>query len=719
MSLPSGDRPLTTFLVIIQRQSPRDFLASQRRSLTPEDLPPLLARAYPHHSHEHSPPPAAVQPLVQEGRGSGPRVRINGANSHVAFVRRALDPRHSHHHHHHHNHHDNHHHHDSEHTDDVVVVEGDNDNVHIGRRSSLPDPHHHRHDQPHDRRSSENDIGRRSPDPRHGGHRHHHDHHDHHGNGHHKGHGDGAVDKVIIKGDDNNVSVHSRSRISRYQHSPERAETTAHEGHQHHLHARKYVPRHQFNRGGSSVDYAGRSKSAHRDGQDREEKQARSVLINSVEGEKKYLVPDNYLGQRITVIEGDDISKVLTEVKRSDPGIEGVPGSVEIMVRFPTLSPAHHTQCSHYLAPLQSQSAQSEDGRRIASLYLVHPDSTMAEFGNNTFILNASEGNYTQLYLVALNTTDSGVQGEDVPVALKVPVFNPDSASMEEYCATYDPQPPAPAPLSAEPCFYDESTGPHKSQVFAYTPSTSVIRPMWFDGEGSEDSFGDPTSNSTTQPDATVDPGTPLSNDVTNVTSVGDFGNSTAPPSRIAAFDNSTGIGEGSGSRSGSGNDSTIPAAEDFAAKAQNVTLIFTPAAPIIPSGSRKPVEDLPDLDETPLSNNNSTDTDTSASPLTSDTSGHFNNTETNRTGYSNNTGTSLDDFPAASVPLPNSVPSSTVSPAAVPSELGTSDEDKDLNVVVVGVARGETSGGIGEQDSSMRPVNTAPYKWKFDREHS
>ena len=443
-------------------------------------------------------------------------------------------------------------------------------------------------------------------------------------------------------------------------------------------------------------------------------------MINSVEGEKKYLVPDDHLSQRITVIEGDDISKVLTEVKRADPGIEGVPGSVEIMVRFPTLSLTHHAQCSPLSRALQSQSAQSEDGRRIASLYLVHPDSAMAEFGNNTFILNASEGNYTQLYLVALNTTDSGVQGEDVPVALKVPVFNPDSASMEGYCATYDPQPPAPAPLSAEPCFYDESTGPHKSQVFAYTPSTSVIRPMWFNGEGGEeDSFGDPTSNSTTQPDATVDPGTPLNNNMTSVTRVGDFGNSTAPPPHIAAFDNSTGIEEGAGPRSGSGNDSTIPAAEDFTAKAQNVTLIFTPAAPIIPSGSRKPIEDLPDLDETPLSDSNSTDTDTSASPLTSDTSGHFNDTGTGRTGYSNNTETSSDDFPAASIPLPNSVPSPTVSPAAVPSELGTSEEGKDLNVVVVGVARDETSGGVGEQDSSMTAVNTAPYKWKFDRERS
>jgi len=68
--------------------------------------------------------------------------------------------------------------------------------------------------------------------------------------------------------------------------------------------------------------------------QDLGEKHPRSVLINSIEGEEKYFVPDDYSDQRVTVVEGDGISKVLTKVKRGDPGIEGVPGSVEIMVRF-------------------------------------------------------------------------------------------------------------------------------------------------------------------------------------------------------------------------------------------------------------------------------------------------------------------------------------------------------------------------------------------------
>ena len=340
----------------------------------------------------------------------------------------------------------------------------------------------------------------------------------------------------------------------------------------------------------------------------------------------------------------------------------------------------------------------------------------MAEFGNNTFILNASESNHTQLYMVALNTTDSGVQGEDVPVALKIPVFNPESASMEGYCATYDPQPPAPAPLSAEPCFYDEPAGPHKSQVFAYTPSTSVIRPMWFSGEtDEEDSPNDAASNSTVKSDAAVDPKTPLNSNLTSVTSFGDFGNSTVPPpSSTASFDNSTALDEGL-SGSGPGNDSMVPNAVDFAARAQNVTLIFTPAAPVVPPGSKTPAEDLSDLDdETTMNSSNGTSTDTSASPSTSSASGRFNDTETDWAGS-----LADDGLTSVSMPLPQSGSSKAESPATVPTESSTSKDNKDLSVMV-GVARhNDRSGGVVGQETNMRAVSTAPYHWKFDRERS
>ena len=340
----------------------------------------------------------------------------------------------------------------------------------------------------------------------------------------------------------------------------------------------------------------------------------------------------------------------------------------------------------------------------------------MSEFANSTWILNASENNQTQLYMVAMNTTDSGVQGEDVPVALKVPVFNPVTALMESYCATYDPSPPAPAPLSVESCFDAKSSSPHKSQVFAYTPSTSVVRPMWFSSEtDDEDTLGDPAgSNSTVKPDAAVDPKTPLGSNMSSVTSFGDFGNSTAPPPSVAAsLSNKTGIDEGLTESSGSGNDSMItPSAVDFAAKAQNVTLVFTPATLVVPSGSTKTSDLSSGLDdEMPMSDTNRTSTNVTASPtLTSDASGKFNDTETGWTGTMDG-----DGLPTLSKDLPHSNPVGTVSPAAVPTgssgpttpATSSSEDGKDLNVMV----------GVAREETDMRAVSTAPYKWKFDRE--
>ena len=99
----------------------------------------------------------------------------------------------------------------------------------------------------------------------------------------------------------------------------------------------------------------------------------------------------------------------------------------------------------------------------------------------------------------------------------------------------------------------------------------------------------------------------------------------------------STGIKEGPAG-SDSKNDSTVPSAGNFTAKAQNVTLTFTPATPITPSGSTAP-----------LSDSNSTGTDTPAIPLTSNTSGRFHGSETGWTGSPNGSETDPSDSPATS----------------------------------------------------------------------
>jgi hypothetical protein len=207
---------------------------------------------------------------------------------------------------------------------------------------------------------------------------------------------------------------------------------------------------------------------------------------------------------------------------------------------------------------------------------------------------------------------------------------------------------------------------------------------MWFGGEtDEEDVLDDPVSNSTAKPDATVDPKTPLGSDMTSITDVGEFGNSTAPPPSVYK---STGIDEGL-TQTGTGNDSMIPSGVDFAAKAQNVTLVFTPATLVVPAGLRT---DL--ADGTPMSETNGT-----GSPLSS---GGMNETET----------LDGDGLPGSSTLLPHSTRPGTVSPAAdSPMESGVSEDGQELNVMV----------GVAREEGDMRAVSTAPYKWLFDRERS
>ncbi len=58
------------------------------------------------------------------------------------------------------------------------------------------------------------------------------------------------------------------------------------------------------------------------------------------------------------------------------------------------------------------------------------------------------------------------------------------SASNVPFCATYDPDPPAPAPLTAEECTEDP-VGGRRSQLFAFDRITRVVRPMWFNIQAS------------------------------------------------------------------------------------------------------------------------------------------------------------------------------------------------------------------------------------------
>ncbi|CAD6574941.1 MAG: hypothetical protein TREMPRED_001256 [Tremellales sp. Tagirdzhanova-0007] len=117
----------------------------------------------------------------------------------------------------------------------------------------------------------------------------------------------------------------------------------------------------------------------------------------------------------------------------------------------------------------------STTAQRIASLVLSTSNGTDA---NSTFVLNASNNIRTQVYLVPVNsTTPSNTTEGPIEVNLKLPIFVAASATVEQYCATFDPSPDAPAPLTVMPCVDDDSA--HESQKFLYNPDTGVIHPDW------------------------------------------------------------------------------------------------------------------------------------------------------------------------------------------------------------------------------------------------
>ncbi|WVR08852.1 hypothetical protein IAU60_005910 [Kwoniella sp. DSM 27419] len=140
----------------------------------------------------------------------------------------------------------------------------------------------------------------------------------------------------------------------------------------------------------------------------------------------------------------------------------------------------------------------STTAQRIASLVLSTSNGTDP---NSEFVLNASNNIRTQVYLVPVTPTNSTVPAPGTSAAaaaaapgtgqagsasaastpilvnLKVPIFVASSASVEPYCATFDPSPQSPAPLTVLPC--TNSTSSHESQQFLYDPDTGVIHPDW------------------------------------------------------------------------------------------------------------------------------------------------------------------------------------------------------------------------------------------------
>lgn len=392
----------------------------------------------------------------------------------------------------------------------------------------------------------------------------------------------------------------------------------------------------------------------------------------------------------------------------------------------------------------QSPGPNSDVAQRIASLVLAAPGNGTT--GDNstsaTFVLNASDTNSTQLYLVPLPASDVDALSADpasspptspptfIKVALQMAMFDPQTAQLRSYCTTFNPRPAAPAPMTVEACTDGSSTDEHKSQVFAYEPGSGAIRPMWYegqdsaaehdsdsstvptddpsDGDGSDDDLGG-TSNSTT-----VDPTTPTSSKVVNVTSFQQealeeqYGDATRPPTRMASF-------------------KTFAA--DISSNARNVTLMFSPVSPEVPPAA--PVAQdkaaVP-ASSTELASSTTSVSGTATSTAMSDTTTVMTtssaaSSEATET-LTSSSDTSSDTASTTSSSAPSSA-SSTVTESTTSASATASSafevkvynpyaEDSDSDSISSSATTTFSSTSTPAASATMTPVSTAPYEWMF-----
>jgi hypothetical protein len=248
--------------------------------------------------------------------------------------------------------------------------------------------------------------------------------------------------------------------------------------------------------------------------------------------------------------------------KRADIDMGGAPGYIDVT----------------------SPVSNSTTAQRIASLVLSTSNGTDT---NSTFVLNASNNIRTQVFLVPVDETDKS-EGP-IAVNLRLPIFVAASAKVEQYCATFDPSPSAPSPLTVTPCV-NGTIDSHQSQQFLYDPTTSVIHPDWqpspkaqsvldtVDDSVDDDEDASAMTASTDAADAEEDEDeaiTPASA-VSSGTSV--EAEDAAPPALPT------------------GGVKTPTTSDSFDSSASNVTLVFTPVNSSLMS-SASATDDTEDLD--------------------------------------------------------------------------------------------------------------------------
>ncbi|KAL4249927.1 hypothetical protein ABKN59_002002 [Abortiporus biennis] len=505
-------------------------------------------------------------------------------------------------------------------------------------------------------------------------------------------HGNNGKGKVVVKGSNDNVHVHRRSP------HPEPRRHHRHHGHGHDSVVVKGNDDHVRVKDRRSVSFLDPLLAEG------------IVLVKSLARRRHH--HDHYDD---ILVEGDH-DKV--DVHRRDSQPEGTPGSVDIM----------------------SPVAESSYGQKIASLVVA---SSATE--GSPLLLNASGTNQTQVYLVpkptdSTNSTTPGNSSNStrpyILVSLEVPVFESQSAEMKRYCATFDPQPSSPSPLTVESCMGDNEKVEHKSQTFAYDPNSGAIRPMWFNGDDDGTHPDTPDGGTTSEDGGNVETD-PNAGPSVNSTSIAPIDPRTPTNNKMASI---TSIEKRSTSDIASQFDDANTLAAD-SQNAQNVTLMFTPSTPeIVSSTSQRKLAEQPVGDS--FASSSSISTPLSSSTMLSSTSTATSSPTPIAADFSSTTPSSTDSGYVTSIVSTDSVtptatptsgalgvevydPNVTTAPTASSSDTAVSSTSTASSTASVNTQGVESSSSASPSSSyvststsspspSVTPVSTQPYEWMF-----
>ena len=270
-------------------------------------------------------------------------------------------------------------------------------------------------------------------------------------------------------------------------------------------------------------------------------------------------------------------------------------------------------------------------------------------------------------------------------MTIEMEMFDVRSASNVPYCATYDPDPPAPAPLTAEECTEDP-VGERRSQLFAFDRTTRVVRPMWFNVQdaGKDECIDD--ANHAAPQNASLPSVTEANNSHPNSTSSSDRG-LTSNITVLTADPHMTPSNESEGSIQ----------------RAQNVALVF--------------VASNPEVMDTPL------DASTTVSSVLATTTTAMASSSPGSLATSSSVTTSSSSSATASTVPSASSNTSVVSSgmlASVPSSTAPVSGAVATPSMVLGVqVIPESASQVASTTSSsatptVTPVNTQPYDWMF-----